>query len=57
FSKDAKVRALFEYIKSEVEDARTQPFELVFIGKQLLDDVDKTLTEVGVENAQILVQM
>ncbi|KAG0039724.1 hypothetical protein BGZ82_007026 [Podila clonocystis] len=57
FSKDAKVRALFEYIKSEVEDARTQPFELVFIGKQLLDDVDKSLTEVGVENAQILVQM
>ncbi|KAG0338578.1 hypothetical protein BG000_003728 [Podila horticola] len=57
FSKDAKVRALFEYIKSEVEDARTQPFELVFIGKQLLDDVDKTLAEVGVENAQILVQM
>jgi hypothetical protein len=29
----------------------------VFIGKQLLDDVDKTLAEVGVENAQILVQM
>ncbi|KAG0030948.1 hypothetical protein BGZ81_002029 [Podila clonocystis] len=57
FSKDAKVRALFEYIKSEVEDARTQSFDLVFIGKQLLDDVDKTLTEVGVENAQILVQM
>lgn len=28
FSKDAKVRALFEYIKSEVEDARTQPFEV-----------------------------
>ncbi|KAG0337821.1 hypothetical protein BG004_007484 [Podila humilis] len=57
FSKGAKVRALFEYIKSEVEDARTQPFELVFIGKQLLDDVDKTLSEVGVENAQIMVQM
>ncbi|KAF9930760.1 hypothetical protein FBU30_011296 [Linnemannia zychae] len=57
FSKSAPVRVLFEYIKSEVEDARTQPFELVFLGKQLLDDVDKTLSEVGVENAQIMVQM
>ncbi|KAG0255260.1 hypothetical protein BG011_005223 [Mortierella polycephala] len=57
FSKTAPVRALFEYIKHEVEDARTQPFELVFIGKQLLDDIDKTLAEVGVENAQILVTM
>ncbi|KAF9146897.1 hypothetical protein BGX30_005107 [Mortierella sp. GBA39] len=57
FPKSAPVRALFEYIKSEVEDARTQQFELVFIGKQLLDDIDKTLTEVGVENAQIMVQM
>ncbi|KAK3847441.1 MAG: hypothetical protein J3R72DRAFT_431388 [Linnemannia gamsii] len=57
FPKSAPVRVLFEYIKSEVEDARSQPFELVFIGKQLLDDVDKTLTEVGVENAQIMVQM
>lgn len=28
FSKDAKVRALFEYIKSEVEDARSQSFEV-----------------------------
>ncbi|KAG0274221.1 hypothetical protein BGZ95_009993 [Linnemannia exigua] len=57
FPKSAPVRALFEYIKSEVEDARSQPFELVFIGKPLLDYVDKTLTEVGVENAQIMVQM
>ncbi|KAF9122669.1 hypothetical protein BGW39_009577 [Mortierella sp. 14UC] len=47
FPKSAPVRALFEFIK----------FRLVFIGKQLLDDVDKTLTEVGVENAQIMVQM
>ncbi|KAG0210310.1 hypothetical protein BGX28_009466 [Mortierella sp. GBA30] len=57
FSKTAPVRVLFEYIKSEVEEARTQPFDLVFIGKQLLVDVDKTLAEVGVENAQIMVQM
>ncbi|KAF9918404.1 hypothetical protein BX616_008964 [Lobosporangium transversale] len=57
FPKDAPVRALFEFVKAEVEDARTQSFELVFIGKQLLDDVDKTLAEVGVENAQIMVQM
>ncbi|KAF8980352.1 hypothetical protein BGZ46_004316 [Entomortierella lignicola] len=57
FSKNAPVRELFEFIKAEVEDARTQPFELVFIGKQLLDDVDKTLSEVGIETAQIMVQM
>ncbi|KAF9104470.1 hypothetical protein BGX29_001840 [Mortierella sp. GBA35] len=57
FSKSAPIRVLFEYIKSEVEDARTQPFELIFIGKPLLGDIDKTLTEVGVENAQIMVQM
>ncbi|KAF9902175.1 hypothetical protein EC991_005221 [Linnemannia zychae] len=57
FPKTAPVRALFEFIKFKVEDARTQPFDLVFIKKQLLDDIDKTLTEVGVENAQIMVQM
>ncbi|KAF9434663.1 hypothetical protein BGZ76_007635 [Entomortierella beljakovae] len=56
FSKNAPVRALFEFIKAEVEDARTQQFELVFIGKPLLDDVDKTLSEVGIETAQIMVQ-
>ena len=28
FSKTAPVRALFEFVKSEVEDARTQPFEV-----------------------------
>ena len=31
FPKSAPVRVLFEYIKSEVEDARTQPFEASFI--------------------------
>ncbi|KAF9998939.1 hypothetical protein BGZ79_007419 [Entomortierella chlamydospora] len=70
FSKNAPVRALFEFIKAEVDDARTQPFEastnirfrnkgfthLVFIGKPLLDDIDKTLSEAGVENAQVMVQ-
>ncbi|KAG0008796.1 hypothetical protein BGZ80_003047 [Entomortierella chlamydospora] len=46
FSKNAPVRALFEFIKAE----------LVFIGKPLLDDIDKTLSEAGVENAQVMVQ-
>ncbi|KAF9582423.1 hypothetical protein BGW38_000227 [Lunasporangiospora selenospora] len=57
FSKAAPVLVLFEFIKAKVEDARTQPFELVFLGRQLIDDLDKTLAEVGVENAQIMVQM
>ncbi|KAG0365273.1 hypothetical protein BGZ54_006695 [Gamsiella multidivaricata] len=57
FSKEAPVRALFEFIKAEVEDAQSQPFELVFISRPLLDDVDKTLAELGIANAQIMVQM
>ncbi|KAF9971329.1 hypothetical protein BGZ73_005752 [Actinomortierella ambigua] len=57
FAKDAKVRVLFEYIKAKVEDARDQPFELVFINKQLIDFVDQTLSEVGLENAQVMMQM
>lgn len=28
FSKDAPVRVLFEFIKAEVEDARSQPFDV-----------------------------
>lgn len=43
FPKSAPVRALFEYIKSEVEDARTQQFEasrvLYSFCPQLLFDV------------------
>ncbi|KAG0237697.1 hypothetical protein B0O80DRAFT_176637 [Mortierella sp. GBAus27b] len=57
FSKNAPVRALFEFVKAEVEDARSQPFELVFLGRQLLEEVDKTLADAGIENAQIMVQM
>ncbi|KAK3814364.1 MAG: hypothetical protein J3Q66DRAFT_402919 [Benniella sp.] len=57
FSKDAPVRVLFEFIKAEVEDARSQPFDLVFQRKQLLEDIDKSLAEAGIENAQIMVQM
>ncbi|KAF8924808.1 hypothetical protein BGZ58_001406 [Dissophora ornata] len=57
FSKDAPVRALFEFVKAKVEDAQSQPFELVFIGKPLLDDVDKTLAEMGIQHAQIMIQM
>ncbi|KAG0312612.1 hypothetical protein BGZ99_009371 [Dissophora globulifera] len=57
FSKDAPVRALFEFVKAKVEEAQSQPFELVFIGKPLLDDVDKTLAEMGIQQAQIMIQM
>ncbi|KAG0262093.1 hypothetical protein DFQ27_002540 [Actinomortierella ambigua] len=57
FAKDAKVRVLFEYIKAKVEDARDRPFELVFINKQLIDFVEQTLSEVGLENAQVMMQM
>ncbi|KAG0235760.1 hypothetical protein BGW42_004810 [Actinomortierella wolfii] len=57
FAKDAKVRVLFEYIKARVDEARDQPFELVFINKQLIDYVDQTLSAVGLENAQVMVQV
>ncbi|KAF9428728.1 hypothetical protein BGZ94_001328 [Podila epigama] len=57
FLKDAKVRVLFEFVKAEVEEARTQPFELVFIGRPLLQDLDKTISEAGIENSQVMVQM
>ncbi|KAF9923204.1 hypothetical protein BGZ65_009034, partial [Modicella reniformis] len=57
FSKDAPVRVLFEFIKAEVEDARSQPFELVFFGRQLWDQINMTLAEAGLENSQVMVQM
>ncbi|KAG0057612.1 hypothetical protein BGZ83_006985 [Gryganskiella cystojenkinii] len=56
FSKTAPVRALFEFVKAKLEDAGTQPFQLVFGGKQLLPEVDKTLTEVGLESALVIVE-
>lgn len=34
FSKDAPVRVLFEFIKAEVEDARSQPFDVRSNGKK-----------------------
>jgi len=37
FSKTAPVRALFEFVKSEVEDARTQPFEVYPLFRMIIE--------------------
>ncbi|CAG8605394.1 6165_t:CDS:10 [Ambispora gerdemannii] len=51
FRKSDPIQYLFEYIKSEcVPD---QHFELVFNRQQLIERIDQTIQEVGLENASI----
>ncbi|RUS21846.1 hypothetical protein BC937DRAFT_91306 [Endogone sp. FLAS-F59071] len=53
FSKSDPVRYLFEFVKAEVPNAQDQPFELVFNRQQLIDLIDQSITEAGLENAAV----
>ncbi|KAF7721307.1 hypothetical protein EC973_004949 [Apophysomyces ossiformis] len=53
FMKSDPVRYLFEFIKAEVPETQSQPFELVFNRKQLIDLLDQPIQEAGLENAAV----
>ncbi|GAA5812525.1 hypothetical protein MFLAVUS_005981 [Mucor flavus] len=53
FLKTDPVRYLFEFVKAEVPDAQTQPFELVFNRIQLIDLLDQSILDAGLVNAAV----
>lgn len=53
FLKSDPVRYVFEFVKAEVPNAETQPFELVFNRTQLIDLLDQTILEAGLVNAAV----
>lgn len=51
------VRRIFEWIKAEpFEGKEGLPFELIFMGKNLIDVLDQTITEAGLKNGSIMVE-
>ncbi|GAB5590065.1 UBX domain protein Ubx2 [Umbelopsis nana] len=53
FNKTDPVRYIFEFVKAEIDEARTRPFDLVYNRQQLIDLIDKDIKEAGLENAAI----
>ncbi|KAI7857442.1 hypothetical protein BDC45DRAFT_501187 [Circinella umbellata] len=53
FLKTDPVRHLFEFVKSEVPETQSQPFELVFNRKQLIESLDQPIEEAGLVNAAV----
>ncbi|KAG2198265.1 hypothetical protein INT47_004349 [Mucor saturninus] len=53
FLKSDPVRYIFEFVKAEVPNADTQPFELVFNRAQLIDLLDQSILEAGLVNAAV----
>ncbi|KAG2178326.1 hypothetical protein INT44_001476 [Umbelopsis vinacea] len=53
FNKTDPVRYVFEFVKAEVPDANTRPFELIYNRRQLIDLIDKDIKEAGLENAAV----
>ncbi|CAG8473894.1 8106_t:CDS:10 [Paraglomus occultum] len=55
FAKSDPVRYLFEYIKATVPAAAENQFELVFNRQQLIEYIDQTIAEAGLENSAVTV--
>ncbi|KAG2185749.1 hypothetical protein INT43_002184 [Umbelopsis isabellina] len=53
FNKTDPVRYIFEFVKAEVSEAETRPFELVYNRQQLIDLIDKDIKDAGLENSAI----
>ncbi|KAI8393388.1 uncharacterized protein BYT42DRAFT_541665 [Radiomyces spectabilis] len=51
--KSDPVRYLFEFIKYQVPEAQSRPFELVFNRQQLIELVDQSIEEAGLANAAV----
>jgi hypothetical protein len=57
FGLDEHVRRIFEWLKSEPLEGRDgAPFELVFMGKNLIDVLDYTIADAGLKNGSIMVE-
>ncbi|CAO3685233.1 unnamed protein product [Umbelopsis ramanniana] len=53
FNKTDPVRYVFEFVKAEIPDANSRPFELIYNRRQLIDLIDKDIKEAGLENAAV----
>ncbi|KAI8146242.1 hypothetical protein BJV82DRAFT_409991 [Fennellomyces sp. T-0311] len=53
FLKTDPVRHLFEFVKAEVPETQSKPFELVFNRKQLIESLDQPIQEAGLVNAAV----
>jgi len=53
FLVDDKVLVLFEYIKGSIPEAKEQPFDLLNFRESLIDKINNTLHEAGVEDSAI----
>lgn len=57
FAQADPVQRIYEFLKAEpVEGKEGVEFELIFMGKNLLDSRDKTIEEAGLTNAAIMVE-
>lgn len=51
------VRRIYEWLKAApIETREGQPFELVFMGKNLIDSVDDSIEEAGLKNGSVMVE-
>lgn len=57
FTMDEKVRRIFEWLKaSPIEGHGGQAFELVFMGKNLMESIDMSIEEAGLKNGSVMVE-
>jgi len=58
FALEDPIRRLYEWLKSTpFEGKEGVPFELVFMGKNLLDVLDQTITQAGLKNGSVMVEL
>lgn len=57
FMLDDKVRQIYEWLKaSPLETREGQPFELVFMGKNLMESIDATIEAAGLKQGSVMVE-
>ena len=57
FSTSDTVRRIYEWMKAEpLEGKQDSPFELVSMGKNLMDSLDSTIEEAGLKNGTVMVE-
>lgn len=58
FSLDDPVRRIYEWLKASPFDGKEGvPFELIFMGKNLIDVLDQTITQAGLKNGSVMVEL
>ncbi|KAJ4563343.1 UBX domain protein Ubx2 [Exophiala dermatitidis] len=57
FAEDDPVQRIYEYLKAEPIEGKTGvPFELVSMGKNLIDSREQTIAEAGLKNGTVMVE-